>query len=269
MNNGVYKNRQLMAGGGMGGMDISSYAQLTAGGAQNIIGLYEWYQGEQMKKRLRGVPNPRYKEANEMASSRLRAEQMAKGGYTPAETSAFFQNLAKLSNQNYNKATQTGGGGLASTVNAGIGYNKLGALNTYASQDASLHRQNVQYADSFYKNLQLLKNMNTTNLYAEHRNDVNAANAMVAGGVSTFANGFATAGGSGADMSGMQKGIGQQDAPVQQQAAVNYDPNNSGYNQGYDRNAWMYGYANQGQPAQTEMDPYQAPVAQNSNNYTW
>ena len=121
---GVYKNRQLMPGGGGGGMGPAEYAQLTAGGAENIIGLYQWYQGEQMKKKLRGVENPRFKEAKEMTASRLRADQMARGGYTPAETSAFFQNLAKLSNQNYNKATQMGGGGLASTVNAGIQYNK-------------------------------------------------------------------------------------------------------------------------------------------------
>ena len=201
MNNGVYKNRQLMAGSAMGAQE---YAQMTAGGAENIIGLYEWYQGEKMKKELRGVKNPRYKEIPEMRLSRLRAEQNAQSGFTPAETSVFFQNLAKLSNQNYNKAVQAGGSG--GSVNAAIGYNKLGALNQFAGQDASLHRQNIQYADSFERNLQLLKNMNTQLRYREHREDVAQADAMVSGGTQTFVNGFATAGGAGADTTGVGGG---------------------------------------------------------------
>lgn len=248
MNNGVYKNRQLMAGSAMGAQE---YAQMTAGGAENIIGLYEWYQGEKMKKELRGVKNPRYKEIPEMRLSRLRAEQNAQSGFTPAETSVFFQNLAKLSNQNYNKAVQAGGSG--GSVNAAIGYNKLGALNQFAGQDASLHRQNIQYADSFERNLQLLKNMNTQLRYREHREDVAQADAMVSGGTQTFVNGFATAGGAGADTTGVGAGAKQPSSTsaenIQQntyQAPVDYSPNNSGYNQGYDSNSWLYDYANRG-----------------------
>lgn len=246
MNNGVYKNRQLE--GAMS--QVGGYAGMTGGVEQTLIGAYGFIKADQMRKKYNRQAVPQYTEDPSMTASRRRAEESAKFGYSPEQRSSFFNNLSRLNNSRQIRALSAGGGNASAAVNAGINYGNIGALNTYAMNDAALHRSNIQYADAFSRNLQALRNMNTQKDYAAYIDKGRAIAQMrdnslknLVGGAQTFAGGseqIASASGSDAQ---------QYQSPQQNtmEAPVNYEAGNSGYNQGYNRNQWLYGFANRGQ----------------------
>ena len=250
MVNGIYKTRNLEGGMGGGGMSLGQYSQMTGGVEQSLIGGYQFIKSEQDRKKYEKLNAPAYSENAAMTQSRIRAEQMAKAGFTPVQRAAFFQNIARLDNSRYQKATQVGGGNLAQTVNAGINYGNIGALNNFAGQDAQLQRQNIQYADSFAKNLQLIQNMNTQKDYARYvdlgkniSRERDAALQNIVGGTQTFA------GGTNGLYGASDKGGGQQQQqnPESQSWQNSYGGGYSPYGQQQD-GTWGDQYQNNQNP---------------------
>lgn len=128
-------------------------------GVQALTGLVRSFSARHQLNKLHQQPFPEFAETPEQRASRLRAEGLAKGGYTPAETAAFEQKLGRAQNTGYTRAMDVAPG-QSQAVLAGINYANTGAQNDFASRDASLHRQNIAYADKFSNMLQNLSNMN-------------------------------------------------------------------------------------------------------------
>lgn len=225
---GVYKTRNLEGMGG-GGMGPSQYAQLTAGGAQNIIGLYSYFQAQKHKKAYDKLEVPQYTENAAMAASRLRADENAKQGFTPVQHAMFFSNLAKLSAARLHQGQEMAGGSLATALNAGNNINNINALNNFSVQDANLQQNNIRYADMFARNLQTLQNMNTQNKYKNYIDTGQAITTERNNAIHTFINGFQTAAGAG-DPSDPNKNNPQRQAPVYGGQDYNMNDGNSGTN---------------------------------------
>lgn len=129
--------------GGMGGgmMGMSSQMGTTALGAMQTIGSLI------MLNKLRKTPRARFGLTPEMQQSASRANQMAQGGFTGQEEANYLQNLSQMQNASFQNARQMSGGGLGRAISGGLSSQRIGALNQFAGQDASLMRQNVRYAD--------------------------------------------------------------------------------------------------------------------------
>lgn len=190
----VIKTRYYEMGGGGGGM--GGYAQMFAGGAQSTVGLYQTIAAYGALKKLQKKPKDVYSEAPELKSARLIAEQNAKYGYTPDQKMSYFQNLASMNNARYQKAVGAAGSNLAGAIQSGINYGNINALNNFAAQDADRKLRNQQYADSFAKNLQSLKNMQTQRNQQDRQLQEQALGAAVQAGVGNFIGGAQTFAGS-------------------------------------------------------------------------
>lgn len=142
--------------------------------AQLGLGLFEGFEGLRGLNKLSQTPYPQFTESPELRSAYTRAESMTGRGYTPEETAAFRQNLAGQSAQRYQRATDMAGGGLSGAIQAGINYGNIKGLLNFAADDASLHRRNIQYADSIARQIQSQKNLITQGQIA-HRNQMEQA----------------------------------------------------------------------------------------------
>lgn len=130
-------------------------------GSQLVSGLYRTAKADSERKKLLKKPLAKYSEVPELRDSRLRANEMAKSGFSPEEKAAFQQQLSRSQNTAYSRAIQTAPN-MGSAINAGINYTNIPAINQFAGQDAQLHRQNIKYADTFSSYLQDLNNQNIT-----------------------------------------------------------------------------------------------------------
>jgi len=133
---------------------IAAVASLALGGIQTIA-------SHNALKRLNKQPLANYDITPEQQRSYDRAESMARNGYTQEEENAYMQNLSRSNNANYRKAMAYGGNSLAGAIGAGLNYSNLGALNSFASSDAQLKRQNIRYADQMGAAISTQRNRNT------------------------------------------------------------------------------------------------------------
>jgi hypothetical protein len=85
---------------------------------------------------------------NRAGSAYSRALGSANRGFSGAETGAFNQRLASSNRTAFENSKKMAGGNLASATNAAINSQNINALLDFASRDAALQRQNMQYADS-------------------------------------------------------------------------------------------------------------------------
>jgi len=137
-------------------------------------GLYDSIAGSNDLRKLHEQPSPEFSETPEMKASRLRADEMAKQGFTPQEIAARDQKLIRSENTGATKALNIAPG-QSQSILAGLNYVNAGAQNDLASRDAALHRQNISYADKFSQQLQSLSNMN---IQAQQRNRIMAEQAL-------------------------------------------------------------------------------------------
>lgn len=131
---------------------------------QLASGIYQWARAEKELKKLHSQAVPEYGETAEQRASRMRAEELAKGGFTEAERANFRAQVAQDISTQGQRALDVGGAGLGRAVNAIGNINMTGAENRFAAQDAALHRENIHYADRFSAELQRLADQNV----AEH-----------------------------------------------------------------------------------------------------
>lgn len=128
------------------------------------IGINQWIRAGKALKELNKQPLPTltdYQTLVELRGAYSRAEDLAKQGYTTAETNAFKQNLAQNRTAAYRKATDMSGGSLSSAIGGVLNAQNVGAYNQFAAQDAALKRRNIAYADSLARALQSQQNLQT------------------------------------------------------------------------------------------------------------
>lgn len=119
-------------------------------------------QESQARAGLKSLKQPAgYDITPEQQTSYNRAQGMSNYGFSPQERASYLSNLATQNNTSYNRAFRFGGNNLAGAIQAGINYGNNGALNTFAMNDANLHRQNIRYADSRGDAISNQRNRNT------------------------------------------------------------------------------------------------------------
>lgn len=216
--------------------------------------------GEKLKK-LQNQPQSYLSESPEMIASRMRAENLAKRGFSQEETNAFMNNTAMLSNQRYKAAMTSAGGNLAGSVNAGVNYGSIKSFLDFASADASLKRSNIRYADSFSENLQRMSDENIRRKQSMRDRAEAALGGAVQAGINNIAGGAMIAA-----MGDKKKTDGSQGTNSTVPAQ------NSNYSYGYntyqtqpDQSAWSQ-YMNSGQNA--SWASYQSG-SQNQNMSPW
>jgi hypothetical protein len=124
------------------------------------IGALQAFGAGRELSKLQKEPQDFLEETPEMRASRMRAEALAKKGFTSEEAAAFMNNASSLANQRFRTATTTAGGNLAGSINAGINYGNIRGFLDFASADASMRRSNIRYADSFSGTLQRMADAN-------------------------------------------------------------------------------------------------------------
>jgi hypothetical protein len=161
-----------MAGGQGGGT-------AAVGGIQSILGLIN-------AVKLNRTPRPEYETQPGILQSAGRAEQRAQYGFAPTQTAAFENKLGMAMNTDYANSRNMAGGGLAQAL---VGRNtgqRLGALNQFASDDATKMQGNIQYSDSLRKFLQGESNRQQGQKIAYRMNDENKTGAMLSSGLNNL-----------------------------------------------------------------------------------
>lgn len=139
-----------------------------ATGVQFLGGMFQKHKSDQALNELARNKPAGYDVTPEQQSAYDRAQGLANSGYTQDEKSSFMQNLARQNNASYSRSFAQGGNTLAGAIRAGINYGNVGALNTFAAQDAQLHRSNIRYADQMGQGITNQRNMNTRQNLAEY-----------------------------------------------------------------------------------------------------
>lgn len=133
---------------------------ITLFGAGSLaLGLLNTYAGFSGLSELHKQKMPTYKATPEFLASKARADELARGGYSPAEKAAFEQSLSRSQNTGYQRAVDRAPG-MSQEILAGVNYSNISAHNDFAARDASLHRENIRYSDQFSKYMQELNNKN-------------------------------------------------------------------------------------------------------------
>lgn len=145
------------------GLDSFSPFSLIPSLVDTGIGIFEKSKADKALNELSNTPYPEFQLTPQLSNAYARSEQMAKQGFSGAETGAFNQKLAQQGNLAYQRGVNIAGGGQAQALNAGINAMQLPALNQFAGQDAMLHRQNIKYSDTLSQALQHQQNLQTQN----------------------------------------------------------------------------------------------------------
>jgi hypothetical protein len=125
------------------------------------MGLFQKSQADKRLSDLEKQPYSSFEPSPELTNAYNRAEQNAQTGFSPQERAAFVQKLAQQQSAAYRKATDMSGGSLASALNKGIQAQNIGAQTDFATNDATLKRRNITYADSLARAMQSQHNMQT------------------------------------------------------------------------------------------------------------
>lgn len=112
--------------------------------AQLAYGIYQTSEAKRKAKKL-GEPKKYADPDKLMAQARSNAV-----GYTPAEKLSYFQSLVKNNNAQYQNALKYRPD-MASTIQAGIDYGNIDALNRFAANDADLRRRDEQRLLGLYQ----------------------------------------------------------------------------------------------------------------------
>jgi hypothetical protein len=123
--------------------------------AQAAYGIYQTVKANREKKKLGDYE--RYASPDKIINESRNASQ----GYTPAEKLAYFQALVKNNNMQYMNAMKSRPD-MANTIQAGIDYGNIDAINKFAGNDAQLKRQDQQRLAGLYQG-QDARNVNADN----------------------------------------------------------------------------------------------------------
>lgn len=109
---------------------------------------------------LNKTPFPGISVSPELQGAYNTAQANSKYGFSPEETAAFNQNLARSQNTQFQNAKDIGGGQLSGAINNLSNANNINAINTFAAKGAGLQLDKQQYADSLAGKIQGIKNAN-------------------------------------------------------------------------------------------------------------
>jgi hypothetical protein len=137
--------------GGGGGMPMSA-ASMALGGLQIAGGLYGL---SRLGKR------PTYQISDDITAAKDRSARFAEMGYTPEQKAQFQQQMSRTTNTMEANAREMAGGSLGRAISGMKSYQQLGALNTFAANDAARMMENIRYDDKMAMYIQNEKNRAT------------------------------------------------------------------------------------------------------------
>ena len=110
---------------------------------QYLLGNKQYKESKAALEALSKIPASKYTPTPELLAQGqdvLAAKERARYGFTPEQRMVNTQDVARAENTQYQRAQDLGGAGLAGSVNAGMGANKISAINQMASEDAKLQQ---------------------------------------------------------------------------------------------------------------------------------
>jgi len=137
-----------------GSNQTASQGGLLSGAGTGAVGLLQTIPSLINTIKLNRIERPEYETLQGVTDAAGRAEQRAQYGFSPTQTAAFKGNLANTLQTDYRNARDMSGGGLAQAITSRNMGQRLGALNRFASDDATAQQRNIQYSDSMQKYLQ-------------------------------------------------------------------------------------------------------------------
>lgn len=133
---------------------------LAMQGVKMIGGAVQLYKANKALQELHKQPEPNYAISPEYQQAYAKALAMSNGsGFSAQETAGFNNDLAMNNTATFKNAVDIGGGGMGSTINAGIQYGNINAINQRAGQGAALKRGYAQDAASLAQGLQSQQNL--------------------------------------------------------------------------------------------------------------
>jgi len=130
---------------------------------------------------------PRFQEDPRFTGAAGRAEYMAGMGYMPQERAAFQGDIAAQTAGDYRRGIDMSGGNMARALGGISTARTMGAYNRFAAQDASLRRQNIQYADQFSRERQRRADMQTQADMAQYDREQQATGQAISSGLTGMA----------------------------------------------------------------------------------
>lgn len=106
---------------------------------------------------LQKTPFPEITVSPEMQGAYSQAQAISKYGFSPEETAAFNQNLARSQGTAFQSAVDMSGGQLAGAIGGGLQTQKIGAINQFAAEGAGLKLKKIQYAGDIAGQIQAIK----------------------------------------------------------------------------------------------------------------
>lgn len=229
-----------MAGFGFGNM-LAGISQGVGGNAQTLYGLWLTKKAKKELKELQGQEKPTFETSPELRKSYEDFGSLStSGGFTPEESASYRNQINRSNTAAYNKALESGGGGLAGAIGAGMNYGNIGAEQQFFSKNAELARDNklrgLQGQQTIAGQLQQLRSMQNQSDLNYRLDTEKALGAAIAGGrnmqlqgFNNFMNSFQTFAGSSTPSK--QNDLGSQPA----------NSNNTRINQGSDLDTWGQG----------------------------
>ena len=135
-----------------------------AGAGLAIKGVSAYSQNRRAKKGLEALneqPEAQYSVSPELKGAYDTALANSKTGHSPEEEAAFSQKMARSSATATRSALDAGGGNMASTINAGLMANEIGAINQFAASGAQLKQQKINTAADLARAIQSQENLGT------------------------------------------------------------------------------------------------------------
>lgn len=161
----------LSGNGGGGGIPGMGQFQKMAGSGLDML---RFIRAMRELKELQNKPRPNYEISPELQKSYNRAESRAGMGFTPTQTQQFNQNLSSTLNADFVNSRNMGGGSLAQALMGNMLGRRLGAINRFASDDATRQAANIAYADQMGNRIQGQRNMRTGQEIGYRMNDERA-----------------------------------------------------------------------------------------------
>lgn len=140
--------------------------------------------------KLKRQPVPQYGITPELQQAYNLAEQRSRMGFTPTQTAAFEQQMARSQAADYKNAIAMGGGGLAQAIAGGLGGQRLQALNRFAAQDAAQQAANIGQYYGLTNQMTGQRNLMTRQQREDYYTKLKGASGALSSGLTNFASGI-------------------------------------------------------------------------------
>lgn len=170
------------------------------GAAQLAYGLY-------LANKMKKMQDPRFTPNESFSRGLAEAQNRRNMGFTGDEQAAYEQQIGDMNRSQYSRAINLAGGNMAQTMLGILSGQESKARNQFALQDATLRRQNQQYADTYAARMQEMDNMNTQRAMSQYDAMRAAASQSIQSGIGNMGSALNAAAGTGFQVAKLAAGV--------------------------------------------------------------